>query len=343
MIEQYKVEEFVYSNLHKPKRRGNGYIARCPICGDSQKNQNMRRLNIDFYPKYDEWIYKCYNGGCPENSGNIQSLYAYVLGVTWKEANEALGEKKVYDSQELKDKLDGKKKYDDSVDEVGTLDLDLSDCISITDRPDSRIGKNYHTALKKFIVDRRIPLRRNVMVACKGKYQNRFILPVYSNTGHMIYFQGRSMFDHMYPKYKNPVVIKENIILNEGNFDFDKYIIVCEGLIDAWMVENDQGTSCLGASISDKFLEKIVTLSRKGVIVALDNPDMDKSGYENYINLLEKSRYRNQLRYFFMPNETDKDLNDTRIREGNAFNIYDFVVNNSFDSFKTSINMQSVI
>ena len=44
-----------------------------------------------------------------------------------------------------------------------------------------------------------------------------------------------------------------------------------------------------------------------------------------------------------MPNETDKDLNDVRIREGNQFNVYDFVVENSFNSFKTSMMMKSVI
>lgn len=343
MIEQYKVEEFVYSYLQKPKRRGNGYIARCPICGDSQKNQNMRRLNIDYFPRYDEWIYKCYNGGCPENSGNIQSLYAHVVGCTWKEANEALGEKKVYDSQELLDKLDGKKKYDDSVDEQGTLDLNIDDCISFQDVPDGRIEKRYHDALKKFILDRKIPLRRNVMVATKGKYRNRFILPVTSEEGHMTYFQGRAMTKDIQPKYLNPVVVKENIILNSHLFDSDKYIIVCEGQIDAWMVEYNQGTACLGASINDAFLEKIVHLSRKGVICALDNPKIDKSGMENYKKLLEKSRYGKQLRYFFMPNEIDKDLNDVRIREGNQFNMYNFVVENSFNSFKTSMIMQSVI
>jgi hypothetical protein len=342
MIEQYKVEEFVYSSLQKPKRRGHGYVARCPICGDSQKNPNMRRLNIDFYPRYDEWIYKCYNGGCPENAGNIQSLYAHVHGVTWKEANEALGENKKYDSDELKDKLDGRKKFDDSVDEQGVLDLELGDCISFDKVPDGRVEKNYHSALKRFIVDRQIPLRRNVMVAFKGRYQNRFILPVYQDN-ELVYFQGRAMFDHMFPKYMNPVVVKDKIVLNKEYFDPDKYIIVCEGQIDAWMVEYNQGTTCLGASISDDFLGNVSHMTRKGIICALDNPKIDKSGYENYIKLLEKSRYGQQVKYFFMPNDTDKDLNDVRVREGNAFNIYDFVVENSYNSFKTSMMMNNVV
>jgi hypothetical protein len=83
-------------------------------------------------------------------------------------------------------------------------------------------------------------------------------------------------------------------------------------------------------------------MTNKGVIVALDNPKIDKSGFQNYEKLL-KSRYGRQIKYFFMPNDTDKDLNDVRIREGNSFNIYDFVVENSFNSFKTSMNMNNVL
>jgi len=343
MIEQYKVEEFVYSYLQKPKRRGKGYIARCPICGDSQKHLNMRRLNIDYYSKYDEWIYKCYNGGCPENAGNIQSLYAHVMGCTWKEANIALGEEEKYDPDNLKEKLAGGKKYEDSVDEQGTLDLDDNDCIGLFDKPEGRIEHNYLKALQKFVVGRRIPTRRNVKVAVRGRYKNRFILPVTNNIGQMTYFQGRALNDDMLPKYLNPVVIKENIILNSHLFDPDRYIIVCEGQIDAWMVEYNQGTTCLGASISDVFIENVLPMSHKGIICALDNPLLDKSGYENYQKLLEKSRYGRQIKYFFMPNEIDKDLNDVRVRNGNAFNIYDFVVENSYNSFKTSMKLNGVI
>lgn len=341
MVEQYKVEEFVYSSLQKPKKRGNGYIARCPICGDSKKNPNMRRLNIDFYPRYDEWIYKCYNGGCPENSGNIQSLYARVMGVTWKESNEILSETKKYDSDELKDKLDGRKKFKDIQDKVGTLDLDLNDCITLDMIPCGRIQKNYYTSLKTFLANRRIPLRYNVMVAYRGRYKNRFILPVYEEN-QLVYFQGRAIHSNMLPKYLNPVVIKENIILNKNNFNYDKHIIITEGLIDAWMVESNQGTSCIGGSVSDEFIGKLLTLSKKEIIVALDNPKIDKSGYNNYKKLL-KSRYGQQIKYFFMPNVVDKDLNDVRIKKGNKFDIYNFVIKNSFNSFKTSMIINNII
>lgn len=308
---------------------------RCPICGDSKKNPNKRRCHVDFYSKYDEWIYTCYNGGCPEPSGNIQSLYSHVMSVSWKESNKALTEKK-YDPKKIKEKLDKKKVYEDEVDEKNDLlDLDLDDCLTLTQKPDGRIQERYHNFLKKFYVDRYIPIRRNIMVCHSGKYKNRFIIPVYEN-GEMIYFQGRSINSDIEPKYFNPDVIKENIVLNRESFNPDKYIIVSEGLIDAFMVEDDQGTTCLGASVSDDFLDKIIPLSEKGVIISLDNPKIDESGYNNYKKLIDNSKYAKKLKYFFMPIDDVKDLNDLRLMDKDV-NIYEFITDNSLSHFKSSI------
>ena len=338
MSEQYLIEEFLYSNCNKVKRNGDGYILRCPICGDSKKNPNKRRCHVDYYSKYDEWVYTCYNGGCPEPSGNIQSLYAHVMGVSWKEANKALSETK-YDAEKIKSKLEKKTLFVDEEDEKNdTLDLDLNDCLTLKQKPTGRIQEKYYHLLEQFYIDRYIPIRRNIMICHSGKYKNRFIIPVYEN-GDLIYFQGRSINNDIEPKYFNPDVIKENIILNKESFDPEKYIIISEGLIDAFMVEDDQGTTCLGASVSDEFLEKIVPLSRKGIIIALDNPKLDESGYNNYKKIIEKSKFSKKLKYFFMPIEDVKDLNDFRLRD-KSVNVYDFIVENSLSHFKSSIIMK---
>lgn len=340
-VERYLVEQFLYTNCNKVKRNGDGYVLRCPICGDSKKNPNMRRCNVDYYPKYDEFIYKCYNGDCPESSGNIQSLYAHVMGVTWKEANDELIEKK-YNSVKIKEKLDRKKNaYVDEVDDKGTLDLDPNDCVSLTDKPEGRIQQKYQDKLKQFHIERWIPTRRNVVVAHSGKYKNRYIIPVYEG-GKLVYFQGRSMTKEQMPKFLNPVVVKEHIILNRELFDPEKYIIISEGLVDAFMIEYDQGTTCLGASISDVFLEHILPLSKKGVIVALDNPAIDKSGYTNYKKIVENCKHAGRLRYFFMPDTVHKDLNEYKVKNKDV-NMYDFVVANSVSFFKTSIVMKNVV
>lgn len=340
MVERYLVENFLYSNCEKVKRNGDGYVLRCPICGDSKKSLNKRRCHVDYYAKFDEWIYKCYNGGCPNNSGNIQSLFSHVMAVSWKEANDELTEKK-YDSEKIKAKLDNKPVYIDEIDQQGTLDLDLNDCLCLNQKPSGRIQERYHNYLKKFYISRWIPTRYNIMVAHSGKYKNRFIIPVYEDD-EMIYFQGRAMNNDIEPKYFNPYVIKENIVLNRKSFDLEKYIIVTEGLIDAYMVEYNQGTSCLGASVSDEFLEKIIPLSKKGIIIALDNPKTDESGYSNYRKIIEESKYARILNYFYMPYIEYKDLNDLRINNKDI-HIYNFIVEKSISHFKASIILKNVI
>lgn len=343
MVERYKVEEFLYTNCVKVKKDGQGYVLRCPICGDSKKNPNKRRCHVDYYTKYDEWVYKCYNGDCPESSGNIQSLYAHVMGVTWKQADDQLSDKK-YDSEKLKRKLDGKREvFVDEEDEKGELDLDLADCLSLHSHVDGVTEKKYLNALKRFVIKRRIPLSYKPMVCMKGRYKNRFIIPVYDGD-ELVYFQGRAMYDFMEPKFLNPIVKKENIILNEKEFSRDKYIVVCEGLLDAMMV-GKQGTACIGASISDEFLDKLFPLTDKGVIVALDSPDIDKSGKQNYEKLINESKYAKKLRYFFMPSKKHKDLNDY-VMAGDISTLrgmYDFIVENSATHFKASIKMKSVL
>lgn len=345
MIERHKVEEFIYSYLTKVKRKPNGgYNARCPICGDSKKNPNMRRLHIDVYDKYNEWIYKCHNGGCPENTGNIQSLYAHVVGVTWKEANNELKDNE-YDPEKWKQRLEPKKEWVDEVDEVRTsLDIDLNDEVYFyNSEPEDRIGKKYVEHLRKFLVERKLPLRYNIAIAHDGKYKNRFIVPVY-NGDEMIYFQGRSIYKEQKPKYLNPDVLKEQIILNLNHFDEEKSIIVAEGLLCGMSVEGNQGTACLGSYPNDVFMGKIFhKYPKANVIVALDNPLIDESGFKCYQKFIEESSYAQRVRYFFMPNELHKDLNDVRIAEGWKFDLHKFVEENSYSFFKSSIKIQQVL
>ena len=347
MIEQHKVEEFLYSNLLKVKRKGNGYVARCPICGDSKKHPNKRRLHVDYFPKYDEWMYKCYNGGCPENAGNIQSLYAHVLGVEWKEANNELRDRK-YDADKVKKRLAKKEAFIDEKDDTNTvLDLNIEDCLTIYDlsrREDlSRVDVRYILKLQKFITDRFIPLKYNPLVCVRGKYKNRFVLPVY-NTGVMVYFQTRSFLDDVDTKYLNPDVVKEEIILNIDKLDPNRPIIMTEGLVDAWNVEGFQGTSCLGASVSDELLDNVYAVHPKAdIIIALDNPAIDESGMNNYTKLVKHSKYSKQLRYFLMPGTAWKDLNDVRKARGLDFDLTGFVLQNTRNHFKTSIELRGVL
>jgi DNA primase len=339
-VERFKVEEFLFTRLNKVKRKGSsGYRARCPFCGDSKRNPNIRRFHIDYFGKYDEWIYKCYNGGCGE-SGNIQSLVAYMKGIDWKEANDDLKDRS-YDPQKWKARLDPKKNWMEEEDPLRTsLDIDLNhEAYFLKDKPETSEGKRYVDMLKKFHVDRKIPLRYNIAIAYAGKYSNRYIIPVFENK-EMIYFQGRDISGASGNKYLNPDIVKERVILNLNEMDAQKPIVVAEGLLCGMSIEGNNGTSCLGSCPSDTFLDKIFHTHRKAdIIIALDNPLIDDSGFECYAKFMRESIHAPRVRYFFMPNETHKDLNDVRIAEGWGFNLLDFIDKNSHSHFISSIKI----
>lgn len=337
-VDKCDVESFLYSTFSNIRRNGQGFVISCPFCGDGKGNK--RRCHINYIPKHDEWIYHCFNGGCDE-SGSVQSLYAFMNNVTYKEADDFLNNKK-YDSDKIKKRLNRKKEptKDDKL--VTKLDLDLSLCYTVKDNPEDVQGKKYIEYLKRFIYDRRIPTRYKPLVCFDGKYKNRFIIPVYDKN-EMVYFQGRTIHSFMEPKYLNPDTPKEYIILNRGNFDRDKFIIITEALICAMNIGN-QGTSCLGAVVSDDLLMELFKLTDKGVIVALDNPKIDESGYKNYVKLIEESPYARKIKYFFMPQEECKDINDICVRNPVSFlpQVYNFVLENSYSHFKAKFLIKSL-
>jgi DNA primase len=143
----------------------------------------------------------------------------------------------------------------------------------------------------------------------------------------LIYFQGRAVNESIKPKYLNPDTDKQLVIYNDGNFERDKYIIVSEGLLDAFMVPK-QGTTCLGSSITDFFIKTLLKKTDKGVILAFDN---DKPGIQSMLNFMKSNKYSNTVHYFLFPDKysVDTDLN-TLVAEHKIDDVYQLVTDNSF-------------
>lgn len=310
-----------------PKRNG-GFKARCPICGDSKKSHNIKRLHVDWYQKYDTWVCKCYNGGCRYGSGNIYSLYAEVKGIPFIESVKYI-DQSVYDTDQIKKRLSSKTpsiSADVPTEKKQILDIDIeNECLSIDSQVDDRVLQRYIDTLKKFISDRKIP--NKCYIAHTGRYKGRIIIPVYNN-GDLVYFQGRSISSVITPKYLNPVVDKSGVIMNIDKFDRSKNIIVTEGIIDAWMVEGNQGTTILGASFDDEVILKLLKSTDEDVILCFDNPFVDEAGKNELSKFIHSSEFSNRVKYFLPIRKDFKDLNDLRLIHDGS--IYDYVVDNSF-------------
>jgi DNA primase len=321
MIKYETILEFLqeYGQVHI---KGNEMVMRCPLCGDSKKSLRKKRFSVRYENKFP---YSCFNCGA---SGTFVELYAQLKGISTYEAFRIVD---TPDFDYVKQSLEKKKKVKKiSKTEENNLNSILDDCISIKDDVSGYFPTLYKKELLKFVESRKIPPEYDIFVAIKGEYLGRFIIPIY-HCGNIVYFQGRAISPDAYLRYKNPEIDKTGIIMNIDQFKRDKYIIVTEGVIDAMMVENHQGTCVLGGSVSDDFLSILFKHTDKGIIIAVDN---DERGSKERKKLLN-GNYGKLLKYFIPPHGT-KDLNDMK-RQMDIEDMYHHVVLHSYDHFTLSV------
>ena len=337
MLEEYRVSEILTELGIDCIERNGHFKCKCPICGDSQKSNRIKRLKISYYSKYDTWMGYCWNGGCECKGYDIYTIYSKLTGTEYRDAKKYI-DNDVYDTKKIKQRLKAKKRKKIIKEVIGNQEFDIDfnkECVFTDTKTDSVIEQRYIKHLIDFIKTRHIPVK--CCIAHYGKYKGRIVIPVYIN-GKIVYYQGRSIFDHQLPKYLNPDIDKTPIIVNSDKFDKSKSIIVSEGILDSYMVEYNQGTSFLGSYASDSFIEGIFKYTDKDVIIAWDNPFIDKAGKMELTKFIEDSKYGKSVKYFLMPYKNCKDLNDLKIKHPNL-NIYDFVLSNSYGHYNVLIKL----
>ena len=117
-------------------------------------------------------------------------------------------------------------------------------------------------------------LRWKIGYTTKYPFQDRIIIPSFNNSGDLNYFIARSFSGDPY-RYKNPKVSR-NIIFNELYVDFEKEIMLVEGVFDAMKAQN--AVPILGSTIREtsKLFRKIVKHDTP-VLLALDADARRKS------------------------------------------------------------------
>ena len=323
------VSDYVLQNFPKVKITKNGthFTARCVLCGDSKKSQSKRRFNLDW--NNERPIFHCFNCG---ESGTFLNLYSRLEGISRRHAYQILYQHDVskYSSESVRDKINGKGPHGEPIPKQPQVFMNiLDDCLGPGDTAKGYITQKFQNYLLNFIKERKIPKDIKLFVAHKGKYKGRIIIPVYNNEDDLIYFQGRAIHDAVKPKYLNPDTDKQLVIYNDGNFERDKYIIVSEGLLDAFMIPK-QGTTCLGSNISEFFIKMLMKKTDKGIILAFDN---DNPGIESMLNFMKTNKYSDVVFYFLYPDKypVDTDLN-ALVAKYNVDDVYQLVVKNMHSS-----------
>lgn len=303
MLDLEFVRSFVHENFShvSVSRNGTHFNFRCPFCGDSEKSKRKKRFHLQ-YNNDESTFFNCFN--CPA-TGTFYDLYAHMEGISSSDAYKKL---RKFDCETVKKSLVQKSTYKEK-----TIDYTKHDnfndflknnCLSLESIPTSYYQSKLIEYLKFFKESRQITTE--LFVCHSGIFEKRIIIPIIEN-GVCVYFQGRRILETQYPKYLNPSVEKENVILNIRHFNPEKFIIVTEGILDADAI-GYQGTTCLGASIDDIFLSELYKYTNKGIILALDN---DKAGQDQIQKIFKESKFNKKLLYFTL--DTEKDLNEFKV------------------------------
>lgn len=341
MIDLIFLSQFVLQHFQKVKITYNGrhFLFRCPICGDSKKNPYKRRFNLDWNDGVPGW--HCFNCG---KRGNFIELYSMTTGISYDDAKKELYK---FNKKRTIDMMDSytKRPPVPELNEKEEIKRDnfnwiKDECYTRKDIVKSSSGileKKYLSVLHDFCSERKISKKYEIYICYKGKYKNRIIIPIFDENKNIIYFQARRIpGSNIEPKYDNPVSPKELCILNEHKFDRSKCIIVHEGLIDAFMV-GDQGTCCLGKEISDELIKKLISLTDKDVVIALDN---DSEAYKSLNMFMNNNKYAKKVIYFIYPKKYKKYDDINKIATNDNINIYDMIIENSISYSSAFIKLK---
>ena len=111
-------------------------------------------------------------------------------------------------------------------------------------------------------------IRYGIGYCSEGVYQNRVIIPSYDESGRLNYFIARDIFPDSKFKYKNPNIPKDTVIF-ELFINWDKEIILCEGVFDAIAIKRN-AIPLLGKFPSKTLVKRIIQNRVKKVYIALD-------------------------------------------------------------------------
>lgn len=230
----------------------------CPFCEESGKVTKKKKLSIDLKAGiYHCWV--CESKG--RNIGRVAVKYA-----SNKKAAKALLE--VYG--------DPGKPEDVKLSETIVLPEDFKLITNLSEKE----AKNYRTHIK-YLKNRGITAdhchKFCIGISENFEYRDRVIFPSFDEEGRLNFFLARSVNPKDSFRYKNCKVSRKNIIFNEFNLDFNKELILTEGVFD--LINAPSNSTCiLGSWLDENYLlfRKIVK-NRTPVVLCLDPDASDKS------------------------------------------------------------------
>ena len=251
--------------LGEYRRSGDELLFFCPFC-----QHHKRKLSVNLKSNN----FKCWI--CDERGKNVRRLLKSRLTNSqlyeWDKINN------VVDLTQLDDNI-----FQEQV-------IALEEVIQLPEEFISLANKNLPLSSKfamRYLLDRGYKKEDIVMwkvgYCSSGEYAGRVVVPSFNDNGDINYFVARSYADK-FPKYMNPKVSKD-IVFNELYLDWNKDIILVEGVFDAMKANNS--IPLLGSTLNQKSnLFKKIIYYEPNVYIALD-PDAEKKASQLIENLIQ--------------------------------------------------------
>lgn len=311
--------------------------ARCPVCGDSKKNQNSKRLHL--YKKGDYVLCNCFNGDCkvknrtmytflrdffPEHVSaykqenfreNIKNLKSGDVFAEFRKASE----KSLEFSEKASDNENPVKAFIDLKEVFIPLENSLEALQYVENRRFDYLGSRF---LGKWFFS-----KNDIEIDGKlYRTRNSVIIPLYS--GERTYgFYSRNISSKDFCTYMHEANTGYKI-WNFFDVDKTKDVYVFEGIFDALSSGLENVVALLGASLPDERLSEITP------IFVLDN---DRTGLVNSL------RYSSKYRVYVQPREfPQKDMNELK-KENPDLCIPDLINKNLFTSIAAKVKISSIL
>lgn len=279
------------------KNDQNTISVRCPICGDSRKNKNLKRLHLYSKDSLDQDLVNCFNGDCPCQNKTMYSFlrdfFPALLPQYKKETFGVTLEKLASGETEDAFKVFKKEKITEDI-----IHHDLSEYLMpIEDSPaaleyvKSR-GLSYDESRygKWFYGFQDLKIGETIYAIT-----NSIVIPLY-HEGVMYGFYSRSLSGKQFYTYMHD----DNAgfkVWNWFNINKDEPVYIYEGIFDAIAGGLPNSIALISAKLPSDRLKELKT-----PIFVLDN---DKTG------LLNSIEYANLgCQVFVQPNGYCKDMNE---------------------------------
>ena len=302
---------------------------RCPICGDSSKNERTTRLHL--FHKNSKDSIKCFNGSCVLGEGT-QSTQSFLYNHF----------PKLYDNYKREAFLDRMDNFQ-TTDAFAEIKNEIIEKQEASSKPLIHNLFNYfndiieHEEALEYLLKRGFNyynLPYNWYFGIQDlkigetlyKITNSIIIPLYYKD-EMYGFYSRNIYNKTFYTY-NP---EQNIGYKLAFwFDINKNeeVLITEGIFDCLSINYKNKIALMGAKIPEERLKEL-----KKPIFVLDN---DRTGILNSINYAERG-----YSVYVQPNEyKEKDMNELMLNYPNL-NIYNMIKENTFTGISAIIRLKS--